>query len=329
MKELKEKFIRPGGKITDQFIIAVALSIVVMVIGVNISAIILELTNAQDFFAGIFDSDNLGVFFIDYLQFFGIWIAVWLFAMIPKANRPMMKSWRHHSHGNNFAGSLAGIALGFGTNALCVLISVLTGHIKLSYYGFEPWILLAFLVVVFIQSAAEELLDRFYLYQKLRRRYKSPLVAIIVNAAVFAAMHFNNPGFTAVAASQIVVIGILFSVIVYYYDSLWACMWFHAAWNYTQNLRFGLPNSGIVSEYSIFKLEAASATNGLFYNVNFGVEGSIGSTLVLLAVLIVFVLINRGKPEKRDRWAKADHEAELKAQAKEEKAAAKAKHAAE
>ena len=65
----------------------------------------------------------------------------------------------------------------------------------------------------------------------------------------------------------------------------------------------------IVSEYSIFKLEAASARNGLFYNVNFGVEGSIGSSLVLIVVIIVLIVINRKKPEKRDYWAEAEKEA--------------------
>ncbi len=31
----------------------------------------------------------------------------------------------------------------------------------------------------------------------------------------------------------------------------------HMAWNYTQNIIFGLPNSGIVSGFSLFKLDAA------------------------------------------------------------------------
>ena len=91
-------------------------------------------------------------------------------------------------------------------------------------------------------------------------------------------------------------IGIIFSLIVYYYNSLWAAMCFHTLWNYTQNIIFGLPNSGAVSEYSIFKLEAASATSGFFYDVGFGVEGSIGSTLVLAVVLaaILFIAIPTG-----------------------------------
>ena len=80
-------------------------------------------------------------------------------------------------------------------------------------------------------------------------------------------------------------------------------MWFHTLWNYTQNNIFGLPNSGRVSDYSTFKLEAASAQSGLFYDVSFGGEGSIGSVIVFAVVLAVIIFINRGKGEKHDYWA--------------------------
>ncbi len=217
----------------------------------------------------------------------------------------MLKAWGCNREGNTIKAAAIGALMGFGTNGFCVLMSVLMGDIKLSYFGFNPAILLGFLFVVFIQSAAEEITDRLYLYQKLRRRYKSPLIAILVNPVVFMLVHVFNDGFTILAGVQIVLVGIIFSLIVYYYNSLWAAMCFHTLWNYTQNIIFGLPNSGAVSEYSIFKLEAASATSGFFYDVGFGVEGSIGSTLVLAVVLAAILFINRGNGEKRDYWADA------------------------
>ena len=76
----------------------------------------------------------------------------------------------------------------------------------------------------------------------------------------------------------------------------------HTGWKFSQNIVFGLPNSGLVSEYSLFKLDAASAEEGLFYNVNFGVEGSVGAMLVFTFILFVIILLNRGKPEKNDVW---------------------------
>lgn len=41
-------------------------------------------------------------------------------------------------------------------------------------------------LTVFVQSSAEELLCRGFLYQRLRRSYKHPAVAIVGNSALFA-----------------------------------------------------------------------------------------------------------------------------------------------
>ena len=326
MREFINRITRPCRKITDNIIIATVLSLVIMVLGSILSGIILNLTGFRTFLSNYLQNDNLEMFLSSYLEFIGIWIAVLIFTAVPKSNRPMLKSFWHNRNGNNLKGILAGILLGFGTNSFCVLMSWLSGNIKFSYYGFEPVILLMFIAAIFIQSGAEELMDRYYLYEKLRRRYASPLVAILVNSLVFMLLHIPNPGFTAKAGSQIFLIGVIFSLLVYYYDSLWAAIWFHTSWNFTQNIIFGLPNSGIVSEYSIFKLEAVTAQSGFFYDVKFGVEGSIGSSLVLLVILMAIILMNRNKPEKSDVWAQAEEKAAAKAAEAEENAPKHAAH---
>ena len=309
MKELIEKVTRPCRRISDFFLLAALCSLMLLVVGEIISSAVFRFLNIQDKLIAWSGSDNVGTFLGDYLYTFGLWIAFLLFAVIFKRNRPMLKALAPNKSLNNIKGILLGLLLGFGTNGFCVLMSYLTGDIKLSYNGLNWKLLIAFLICVFIQSSSEEVTDRIYLYQKLRRRYRNPLVAILVNSIVFMALHIPNPGFTVIAGSQIFLVAIIFSLFVYYYDGVWVAFWFHAAWNYTQNIIFGLPNSGIVSEYSIFRLEAASARNGLFYNVNFGVEGSIGSSLVLIVVIIVMIIINRNKPEKRDYWADAERKA--------------------
>ena len=326
MKEFINRITRPCRKITDNIVIATVLSLVIMVLGSILSGIMLNLTGFRTLLSNYLQNGNLEMFLSSYLEFIGIWIAVLLFTAVPKSNRPMLKSFWYNRNGNNLKGIIAGILLGFGTNSFCVLMSWLSGNIKFSYYGFEPVILLMFIAAIFIQSGAEELMDRYYLYEKLRRRYASPLVAILVNSLVFMLLHIPNPGFTAKAGSQIFLIGVIFSLLVYYYDSLWAAIWFHTSWNFTQNIIFGLPNSGIVSEYSIFKLEAVTAQSGLFYDVKFGVEGSIGSSLVLLTLLIAIILMNRNKPEKNDVWAQAEEKAAAKAAEAEENAPKHAAH---
>ena len=316
MKELYRKIVRSSGKITDILPIAVILSLVLVAVG-SIGTNVFQATELHQKIIALFTQDEaVGLFLSDYGLFFGIWVfAVILIAVFP-SNWPMFRAFGHNGRGNTFKALLIGLLLGFAANGFCVLMSWIMGDIKLSFHGFDLRIILGFVIMIFIQSGAEEITDRLYLYQKLRRRYRSPWVAIVVNCAVFMAMHMGNPGFTFLAAVQLVLAALVFSLFVHYYDSLWAAMSFHMAWNFTQNILFGLPNSGIVTKYSIFKLEAASARNGLFYNVNFGVEGSIGAGLVLTVIVVCMILKNRGKGERYDYWAEMEEKCDAKREEK-------------
>ena len=313
MNELKEKHLRPGRKITDQFIIASALAFLI----VAIASFVIPLgTLVFPVFEKILDDHDAAVFLKDYFDFISIWIGMFLVVIIFKANRPMLNAVKYSKvrrPGNNVKGFLIGLALGFGVNGFCVLMSVLMGDIYLEYSGFKLLPFVLFAICVFIQSAAEELTDRWYLYQKLRRRYKAPWIAIFINSLVFMSIHLPNPGVTFLGLLQVFIVGILFSLFVYYYNGLWIAMAFHAAWNFTQSIFFGLPNSGIVSAYSVFRLDAASAKSGLFYNVNFGVEGSIASNVILAILCIIIIKINRDKREQTDIWALSDKAAIEKA----------------
>ena len=331
MSDLIEKYLRPGRKITDQFVLASALSFVLTFLG---SILVPVRRLFGGFIENILGGDHdAAVFLFDYLGFIGIWVILFLVVILFRSNRPMLQAVRYESPrrqegtedaagrvknraGNNLRGLLIGLALGFGCNGFCVLMSVLMGDIHLSYSGFEFLPFILFFVSVFIQSAAEELMDRWYLYQKLRRRYKAPWIAIFINSLVFMLMHAFNPGITVLSFIQIFTVGFVFSLLVYYYNGLWIAAAFHAGWNFTQSVFFGLPNSGIVSAYSVFRLDAALATNGLFYNVNFGVEGSAGAVVVLILVGVAIFLINRRKAEHTDVWEETDRTAIGKATAK-------------
>ena len=106
------------------------------------------------------------------------------------------------------------------------------------------------------------------------------------------------------AIVDLTVSGLLFSAAVYYFDSLWMAMAAHAGWNFTQSILAGLPNSGMVVPYSVFKLDAATARDCFFYNVAFGVEGTIPAIAIQVVVLVALVMIGRklgGRPT--DIWA--------------------------
>lgn len=235
-----------------------------------------------------------------YAVFIGIWIVFLIVLAVFKKNRSILACVGPAARGNNLIQLGIGIALGFGMNAFCILIASLNKDICLYFDSFKPVSFLILFLMVFIQSSAEELVCRGYLYQKLIKSYKNPLVAIIGNALFFGLLHLLNPGITIWSFINIMLVGILFSIVVYYRNSLWCAFAIHAAWNFTQNILFGLPNSGLVFPYSVFKLDAGNATNSFAYNVEFGVEGTILACVVLLIGTIALYFWYNKHPQKNE-----------------------------
>lgn len=225
-----------------------------------------------------------------YMSFLGIWILTLIYFAVTSANRPLMKALTTKTRGNNLKMFALGLGIGLGMNLLCAFIAMANGDIRLTFSSFRPISFLVIFVAVFVQSSAEELLCRVFVYHRLMRRYGKPVLAVLVNSVFFALNHIFNDGISVLAMLNIFLYGLLFSAMVIYLDSPWATMTAHTAWNFCQNIILGLPNSGNVLPYSVFKLEAAAATDSFAYSVAFGLEGTITAcvTLFVVAALIVW-----------------------------------------
>lgn len=314
---LRDKFVRTTGKFADIMPIAVIETLVLVFVASIVASVLFAVIGIPGIPRELF-SDPEAIegqvpaylsCAADYLTFLGFWLVFLLAIAIPPSNRRMLRKLVPGWGGNTFKSILLGFLAGFVLNAICVVISIFTKDIALSFDHFEPLPLLIIFGAVFVQSGAEELVTRLFLYQKLRRRYKSPIVAMVVSALFFMALHLANPGINMAAMIQIIAIGILFTLLVHYFDALGACMMLHTTWNFTQNIIFGLPNSGIVSQYSIFKLDAASS--GLFFDPAFGVEGSYGASALIVAsaiALVVMAKVQHRKPD--DLWGDGEGFAE-------------------
>ena len=188
-----------------------------------------------------------------------------------------------------------GILLGFLTNFFCILLALLHGDIKL-YFDFSasqiPLMLFAF-ISVFFQSTSEELWCRGFLQERINVHY--PLwVAVVINGVLFGLLHSFNPGVTVLAIADIAVCGIAYSLLRWYSGSIWTCFGIHTMWNFTQNFLFGLPNSGLVSEASVFHLDAATGISNLIYSYEFGVEGALPAVFIdLLLAVVILILAKR------------------------------------
>ena len=239
-----------------------------------------------------------------YFSFIGIWFVLFLNGLIKK-NRPLFKAYGTGCKGNNALNLLIGYLIGIGMNGAAILMAWLHGDIRMYFDKFEliPFVIL--FIAVFVQSAAEEMVCRGFIYQRVLRTYRNKFwLAVLINSVFFGLIHLGNDGISALAVVDLVVTGLLFSALVYYFDSLWMAMAAHAGWNFTQSILAGLPNSGNVVPYSVFKLDAATARDSFFYNVAFGVEGTIPAIAIQAVVLIALVAIGiklGGKPT--DIWA--------------------------
>jgi len=211
------------------------------------------------------------------------------FTFIFKNNHYIIDKITNKSKGNNIAYLFLGLLIGLVLNGFCALIAMINGDFTLRFSQFEIFPAIGLLFAVFVQSSAEELLCRGFMYQRLLKSTNSPAFAIIFNSLFFAALHLFNNGMSILPFYCILIFGVLTSMIVYYFDSLWMVMGLHAMWNFTQSILFGLPNSGINVPYSIFKI-GGSVKGSFAYNPTFGLEGTILSCALMTACCVALYL---------------------------------------
>ena len=250
------------------------------------------------FFSKVMPESDFSYTFIMYICTLGAWIVMMLYLVIFKKNRPMLAAVGTKAKGNKIKYTLLGILFGFGMNMSCAIVAFANKDIHITFDRFNPILVLMLLAAVYIQSSSEELLCRAIFYQRLKKLYNSPMVAVIANAILFASLHLMNPGITVLAYLNIALVGILFSLVVYYFDSLWMAFGIHAGWNFTQSILLGLPNSGLCVPYSVFKLDTANARDSFAYSVGFGLEGTITACVLTVACCVMVVLIAKKRQEK-------------------------------
>ncbi len=230
----------------------------------------------------------------NYLPFIGIGALILIYTRITR--KDIFHLYFRGSKGNNLKMLGLGLLTGFGMNGACILVAFLHGDVRLEMGSISLlWLVIAFLVV-FIQSATEELLVRGYLFYHVRERYGVTL-ALILSSLLFSALHAFNDGVTVLALINIAAIGLFYALSVQYLDSLWFAMANHAMWNFTQNLIFGLPNSGLAADASVFA--PVSAESSLCYDASFGVEASLPATVICLAGAAAVVLWARKKQSSK------------------------------
>ena len=200
--------------------------------------------------------------------------------------KSMESAGRGGQQGNTFKMLVLGVLLGFASNGFCILIAWLNKDLTFTFGDMSAAFFLFAFGNVLVQSGAEELLSRGYMQWAITERYGYK-TAILVNGLFFGLMHIPNEGVTILSVANITIYGTLMSMVTYHFRSLWFCIAHHTAWNFSQSFVFGLPNSGLTVERSVFEL--AESSQSIWYDVQFGIEGGIVSCIMgIVAVITIY-----------------------------------------
>lgn len=178
---------------------------------------------------------------------------------------------------------LIGLGVGFAMFSAAVLLSVVTGAIRIDGLSgtFNAGIFLLFTVGFMIQGMGEEVLCRGYVMVSVGRRY--PMwVAVFTNAVIFAVLHLLNNGISVLAFINLVLFGVFASLYFIKRGNIWGIGALHSVWNLVQGNFWGLSVSGMGTECSVLgstMIEGKDIING----GAFGPEGGLGVSVVLVA----------------------------------------------
>ncbi|MGE0078479.1 MAG: CPBP family intramembrane glutamic endopeptidase [Bacteroidales bacterium] len=224
------------------------------------------------------------------LQFIFFILAVWFYtSTVEKRSFHSLGFFNNRRLKNYLRGLLIGISL--ITISFVIISFVTTTNIVFSFNFNISSILSILSVLAFflIQGASEEIVFRGWFLQSVAVRHW-PWLGIVLSTFLFALVHMANPNFNLIAGVNILLIGFLLALLALYDGSLWSVCGFHSAWNFSMNSIFGINVSGnkLIGETL---METNFEGNHLITGGDFGLEGSIVVTImiVLISILVIFL----------------------------------------
>lgn len=209
--------------------------------------------------------------------------------IIEKRSLPSLGIKRKNFAKDYVMGALVGLVL----ISITFFINYITNSIHISFNskGISWTFVILSIFAYMIQSFNEELICRGLLMNSISSR-KGPIAGILINAIFFGILHLLSPGVTVLSFSNVILFGLIFSLIFYKTNSLWFVSAIHFIWNYFQGVIYGAQVSGLSLYSSVFKTEPVAGRE-LLNGGAFGFEGGLTVTIIILiAIMIAFVIVN-------------------------------------
>lgn len=183
-------------------------------------------------------------------------------------------------------------------NLFIILIGLLMGYefrFHDNYYSLDFKSFIFSLSFIFFMAYLEEIMFRGIVFQTIRERF-GDVFAIVLLSLFFSLAHYSNPSISTMGFINIIIAGVMLSVLYITTESLWLPISVHFFWNLNQQMILGSNVSGIDFDIEIFQLTAIGQDFNLLFGGQFGVEEGILTTILLTILTLISFKINKQNP---------------------------------
>lgn len=189
---------------------------------------------------------------------------------------------------------LRGLGWGVAMILAALAIACLMGGMRFDgLNGQIAWgTLLLFFIGFLFQGMSEEVICRGVIMVSAANR--APLwIGVALNSVLFAAMHLFNNGLTVLSFVNLILFGLFASAYFLRMDSVWGIGALHTAWNFFQGNVLGIEVSGQPATETVAHFSAVEGSARALSGGAFGLEGSIATTIVYGAGILLLLFLPR------------------------------------
>ncbi len=192
---------------------------------------------------------------------------------------------------------VSGLFIGALLMTSITMLTVVTGANSLSRaHDVDYTLILLYLGGFLVQGMSEEFIFRGYLMTTVGGTH-STYLAIGISAVLFGAAHSANAGLSVLAMFNLILFGVFAAVYMIYFEDIWGVCGIHSIWNFSQGNLYGISVSGNSQTESILKT-SSKTSHDFLTGGKFGIEGSVFTTLVLLAATGIMLYLQWQKEKK-------------------------------
>lgn len=194
---------------------------------------------------------------------------------------------------------LQGLITGIIMMTVITLLSVVTGVNSISVCSsINIGIILLYLLGFLVQGMSEEFIFRGYLMTTIGGHH-SAWLALAISSGAFAFAHVFNPGFNVLSCINLAMFGMFAGLYMICFNDIWGVCGIHSIWNFMQGNFYGISVSGTGNTESVFRTTSKTSYSWL-NGGNFGIEGSIFTTIVLLSGIVLILIKIRKNQNKEE-----------------------------